>query len=215
MEVNHGDLLRKIDGINNDFTKSKIAFSKYWTESRYKDSTGKSNREYQITKRGCEFLAHKTTGTKGNLFTDRYMDAFEKMKEVIEKPTSAMDILELQFEALKEVKADVDSVNRDLQEFKQDLPLLAVEMERITRAVKKVGTDVLGGHGSNAYNDKSLRGRVYSDIHREVKRQFGVDTYKAIKRNQCDLAISIISKYQVPLSLAEDIRNSNAQECFA
>ena len=111
MEVEHKHLLRKIDRINEDFTKSKIGFSKYWVESSYKDSTG--------------------------------------------------------------------------------------------------------GHGSNAYNDKSLRGRVYSDIHREVKRQFGVDTYKAIKRNQCDLAISIISKYQVPLSLAEDIRNSNAQECFA
>lgn len=29
MEVSHADLLRKIDGINEDFRKSKIAFSKY------------------------------------------------------------------------------------------------------------------------------------------------------------------------------------------
>ncbi|MDR3593382.1 Rha family transcriptional regulator [Clostridium sp.] len=32
--------------------------------------------DYEMTKRGCEFLAHKTTGTKGNLFKDRYMDKF-------------------------------------------------------------------------------------------------------------------------------------------
>lgn len=83
MEVGHPELLRKIKKINEDFTQSKIAFSKYWTESSYKDASGKSNREFLITKRGCEFLAHKTTGTKGNLFTDRYMDRFEQMKEAI------------------------------------------------------------------------------------------------------------------------------------
>ncbi|MGG7213496.1 Rha family transcriptional regulator [Clostridium nigeriense] len=83
MEVAHGDLLKKVDKINEDLKKEKIPCSKYWVESSYKQSNGKSNREFLITKRGCEFLAHKTTGTKGNLFTDRYMDRFEQMKEVI------------------------------------------------------------------------------------------------------------------------------------
>ncbi|WP_195618288.1 Rha family transcriptional regulator [Clostridium paraputrificum] len=84
MEIKeHGKLLRKIDGINQDLTKAKIGFSKYWEESTYVDASGKVNREFLITKRGCEFLAHKTTGAKGNLFTDRYMDRFEQMKEVI------------------------------------------------------------------------------------------------------------------------------------
>lgn len=85
MEVSHPDLLRKIDGINEDFRKSKIAFSKYWEESSYRVvGQARNYRRFLITKRGCEFLAHKTTGTKGNLFTDRYMDRFEQMKEYIE-----------------------------------------------------------------------------------------------------------------------------------
>ncbi len=84
MEIKeHGKLLRKIDGINQDLAKAKIGFSKYWEESTYVDASGKVNREFLVTKRGCEFLAHKTTGAKGNLFTDRYMDRFEQMKEVI------------------------------------------------------------------------------------------------------------------------------------
>lgn len=83
MEVAHGDLLKKVDKINEDLKKEKIPCSKYWVESTYKQSNGKSNREFLITKRGCEFLAHKTTGTKGNLFTDRYMDRFEQMKDYI------------------------------------------------------------------------------------------------------------------------------------
>ena len=83
MESRHDSLLRKIDKINEDLADHKIVASKYWEESTYVDASGKSNREFLITKRGCEFLAHKTTGTKGNLFTDRYMDRFEQMKEVI------------------------------------------------------------------------------------------------------------------------------------
>ena len=84
MEIDHSKLLRKIDGINKDLTQAKIGFSKYWIESSYVDGSGKSNREFQITKKGCEFLAHKTTGTKGNLFTDKYMDRFEQMESAIQ-----------------------------------------------------------------------------------------------------------------------------------
>lgn len=85
MEMEHKNLLKKIDEINKDFESSKVSFQKYWVESTYKvEGNNKSYKEYQITKRGCEFLAHKTTGTKGNLFTDKYMDRFEQMKTVIE-----------------------------------------------------------------------------------------------------------------------------------
>lgn len=85
IEMGHPELLRKIEGINKDFRERKIAFSKYWVESTYKvEGNNKSYKEFLITKRGCEFLAHKTTGTKGNLFTDRYMDRFEQMKGYIE-----------------------------------------------------------------------------------------------------------------------------------
>lgn len=83
MEVRHDSLLRKIDGINKDLADHKIVVSKYWIENTSPDNSGKQNKEFLITKRGCEFLAHKTTGTKGNLFTDKYMDRFEEMKEYI------------------------------------------------------------------------------------------------------------------------------------
>lgn len=84
MEVEHKLLLRKIDNINEDFSENKIVPTKYWNESSYLDKQNKPRRNFLITKRGCEFLAHKTTGAKGNLFTDRYMDRFEEMKNCIQ-----------------------------------------------------------------------------------------------------------------------------------
>lgn len=68
------------------------------------------------------------------------------------------------------------------------------------------------GEQANAYNNKSLRATLYSDMHRQLKREFGVSTYKAIKRNQTDLAVQIIETYKPPLVIAERIESENAQE---
>lgn len=127
------------------------------------------------------------------------------------KPLTAVEQLQLQTQAILEVHEEVKAVNDDLQQFKLDMPILGIEIDRITSAVHKRGVNALGGKESNAYSDRSLRGKVYSDIYRELKRQFGVTTYKAIKRNQCDLAISVIDEYELPFVLAEQIEDYNAQ----
>lgn len=105
----------------------------------------------------------------------------------------------------------VDDVEKRIDTFETELPLLAVDCDRITNAVKARGTHFLGGHQSNAYHDKSLRQRTYSDIHREVKRQFGVSTYKAIKRSQCEKAVAFIGSYEIPFVLQDEIKDCNAQ----
>lgn len=111
-----------------------------------------------------------------------------------------------------ELKAEIDSVKADLEQFKNDMPILGVEESKITNAVKKKGVECLGGKESNAYNNRSLRGRLYSDLHRQLRREFGVSTYKAIKRNQADTAVSIIQCYVPPLVLSDTIKTLNAQQ---
>ena len=94
------------------------------------------------------------------------------------------------------------------------MPLLALETEKIVNAVKRIGVHCLGGKESESYQDKSLRGQVYSDIYTQLKREFGVNTYKAIKRNQCETAVEIILSYKLPLALANEIEGTNAQMQF-
>ena len=81
----------------------------------------------------------------------------------------------------------------------------------ITKVDYDVDVLVIGGKESPAYQDRSLRGKVYSDIYAELKRQFGITTYKAIKRNQCETAISVIDNYHMPYFLAEQVYFRNAQ----
>lgn len=111
-----------------------------------------------------------------------------------------------------ELHEEVKTIKKDLEDFKNDMPILGIEETKISNAVKKKGVECLGGKESNAYNDKSLRGRLYSDLHRQLRREFGVSTYKAIKRNQADTAVSIIQCYVPPLVLSETIDTVNAQQ---
>lgn len=151
-----------------------------------------------------------------SLNTDKAWEVYDKLvdsyfKKTTQRTLTAVEQLQLQSQAILEVNDKIDEVKQELEDFKQDMPLMNIECDRITTAVRKVGTRALGGKDSNAYHDKSLSGKVYTDIYRELKRQFQVTSYKSIKRRQCDTAISIIERYELPVVLKEQIQNTNAQ----
>ena len=111
-----------------------------------------------------------------------------------------------------ELKEEINSVRKDLEALKMDFPVLPIEADRITIAAKKRGVDVMGGKSSPAYNDRGTRQRVYNSIYANLKFNFGVRSYKSIKRCQVDKAIEIINQYQPPFFLKEQINGLNAQQ---
>ena len=188
MEVTHANLLQKIDNINNDFREMKIQFSKYWIESTYKvDGQNRGYKEYLITKRGCEFLAHKTTGTKGNLFTDKYMDRFEQMKEYITKEQYTVSRPKEELECL--------DVIADILHFNDNSKLLGVRsicdkygMETSylpaytpSKGVLKSATELLKEHKSELSVIKFNKKLVELGILKECTRQSTKDKTKVKK----------------------------------
>lgn len=108
-----------------------------------------------------------------------------------------------------ELKEEIDSVKADLEVMKMDLPILPVEADRITQAARRKGVSVLGGKMSKAYRNRSMRQKVYNGLYWNLKYNFSVTSYKAIKRSQCDKAIEIINKWEPPLFLSDEIRELN------
>ena len=131
-----------------------------------------------------------------------------------QKPMTTAEQIQLLAQGNIELKEMIDAVNDDLQEFKRDMPLLALECQKITKAKNQKVVPILGGKNAPAYKDNSLRQLVYSDIDAQLRREFGVNTYKAIKRNQCDMAIKIINEYELPMYLKDRIDDANAQSSF-
>lgn len=207
----HKNLMRDIRSYVVEMNELKIEPVEFFRENTYKDSKGEERPCYSVTKKGCEFIAHKLTGIKGTEFTAKYINRFHKMEDELQQPKSPMQLLELEFAAIKEVDSKVEAVNADLQNFKRNLPLLPAEAEHVVNRVNKRVVAALGGKNSNAYNDTSLRSKVYSDIHRELKRQFGVTKYKYIKSCRCEAALEIIDEYELPIVLQDMIVDANAQ----
>ena len=85
----HAHLLRDIDKWNEYFTESNVGFSEFWQESSYRDTTGRTLKCYLITKKGCEFIAHKMTGKKGALFTATYINRFHEMEQALKERQTA------------------------------------------------------------------------------------------------------------------------------
>ena len=169
--------------------------------------------EYIIKLDTAKEMAMLERNEKGKQVRRYFIEIEKKWKNQIADPRRLSVSEQIQLLALGngELEQRIDNVEKSLQDFKDDMPLLAVECEKITNAVKRKGVNCLGGKDSNAYHDNSLRGKVYRDIHNEVKRQFGVDTYKALKRSRCDTAVMIIEEYKLPLALEEAVQNCNAQ----
>lgn len=216
-KVVYGTELHGVLGVKsrfNDWVRNRLNDCEATENEDYEAVTknlvsGGQAKEYIIKLDTAKEMAMLERNEKGKQVR-RYFIAVEKKYK--ESPKSHLQLLELELAALKEVDGKVDAVNKDLQEFKKDLPILGVEEGQITNAVKRKGVNCLGGKNSNAYKDRPLRTKLYCDIHRELKRQFGVTTYKAIKRSQCETAIKIIEEYEPPLYLKEQISYLNAQE---
>ena len=147
---------------------------------------------------------------KGKAARQYFINCEKKLKEV--KKLSPMELMELQFKALKEQEEKIAQVENKVYKLEDDMPLFQIDCKEIQALVRKKGIEALGGYRSIAYNDNSLRGKVYSDIQQQIRREFGVLRYEAIKRSQLEMAKEIIINYKVPLVLENEIKLLNEQE---
>ena len=81
----HSKLLRDIRKYSEQLAEAKIGLGDFFEESSYLDANNQSRSCFMVTKKGCEFIAHKLTGQKGTEFTARYINRFHEMEQQQEK----------------------------------------------------------------------------------------------------------------------------------
>lgn len=172
---------------------------------------GRPTVEYIVKLDTAKEMAMLERNDKGKQVRKYFIAVEKKYNNRMKVPMTIPEQIQLLAMGNVELNQKVDDLDRKIDRLELDLPILGIEIDRITSAAKKKGVERLGGKNSEAYQDKSLRGKVYNDIYRELKRQFGVSTYKAIKRSQCDTAVSIIGEYQLPYVLLEQVQLKNSQ----
>ena len=77
----HNELLKDIRRYISQLGEGKIPHTDFFTESTYLTEQNKEMPCFMVTKKGCEFIAHKLTGQKGTEFTARYINRFHEMED--------------------------------------------------------------------------------------------------------------------------------------
>ena len=171
---------------------------------------GGRTKDYVIKLDTAKEMAMLERNEKGKQVR-RYFIQIEKKYKKNQKDMTTSEKIHLLAQGNVELEQKIDGVRQELEDFKKTLPLLPADADRINADVNKRVVCALGGKESNAYHNNSLRGKVFSDIWYELKRQFGVTRYKDIRREQFADAVAVVDDYELPMALQEQIKNCNAQ----
>ncbi|WP_343348594.1 ORF6C domain-containing protein [Terrisporobacter petrolearius] len=210
METKHSKVIRMIEGdedrvgIIPTLRKAQMGVSKYFIESTYKvEGNNKTYKCYECTKLGCDMLANKMTGEKGILFTAKYVERFNEM---VENPF---------LNASKELQA-IFMIDRKQQVIESRVGAIEEKMtvdyelaENLRTAVNTRAVHLLEGKYSEAY--KKLSKKLFSELYRDIKGAFKVNSYKNISLKNYDKALSYIEKWKPSLMLQYAIQGANGQ----
>lgn len=124
------------------------------------------------------------------------------------KPMSTQEQIKLLAQGNVELEKKIDSVNERVESLEKDMPLYGCEIDEVQGHINRKGVSILGGKDSKAYQNPSVRGSVYSDMYRQLKREFGaVASYKSIKRKYIPDVHEFIDCYEPPMVLMEQIND--------
>ena len=153
----HNKLLRDIREYCEQISLSNIGQSDFFVESSRITERGKEYPTYLVTKKGCEFIAHKLRGVKGTAFTARYINRFHEMEDYITeenviKPTITLgeitEAAEFLTDIYREAGADIRYIatmaGNMYKEIGMNIPLPPIEMKENaiydqTEIAKKLG----------------------------------------------------------------------------
>ena len=125
----HSKLMRDIRGYIENLNESKIGLVDFFNESTYVDKKGETRPCYQVTKKGCEFIAHKLTGVKGTEFTAKYINRFHEMEDAVKsKVPSGAELIALAVVEAQKLLAAKEQEVKELQGTVQQMDSVIADM---------------------------------------------------------------------------------------
>ncbi|CUO99893.1 Uncharacterized phage-encoded protein [[Eubacterium] contortum] len=211
----HKELLRDIRRYVHQMNQSNLALVDFFTESTYKDGKGETRPCYNITKKGCEFIAHKLTGIKGTEFTAKYINRFHDMEDAIKSGYNLSELSpELQAIFFHDKKIQI--VEQRVDKLENTMNIDYAQQKQLKDFVSEVVVNALGGRAARAYTHKDengvkIRPRVYSRLWHDFYDYFNINAYANLPRVRFDEALEYINRWQPPTNMQLEIGKINRE----
>lgn len=128
------------------------------------------------------------------------------------KPMSPMELLQLQYEVLKEHDKRFEEVDEKIEVLSNSMTIDYGQQEVIHRIAKERIVIVLGGKDTPAYRELSKK--VFSNLWKRYKQVFHVASYKDTAKKDFEEAINYIKKWEPSKELGYMITGANSQIQF-
>lgn len=177
IDKNHAHLMRDIRGYVEVIEDNpKLDSRNFFEESTYINSQNKVQPCYLLTKKGCDMVANKMTGSKGVLFTAMYVDAFHKMDEHIKQqaqistPTSQLEAIKMFVQIQEEQQAFNQRIENEVTGIRNIVGIETKNWRNDTNKILSAIAQHLGG----------------GDMHKKIK----AEAYTALEeKGRCNLKV--------------------------
>ena len=183
----HSELLKDIRRYSEQLAEVNIPLGDFFTDSTYKDANNQTRPCYEVTKKGCEFIANKLTGIKGTEFTAKYINRFHDMESKLNTPLSLEQIMRIQLSMVDDVAERVDKLENNMT-------IDYGQQKVLERLVSASVIKALGGKDTNAY--RAIGKKVFKECNRDIQDHFDVNSRSNVPKLKFDDACAYIKRWE-------------------
>ena len=181
-----------------------------------RDSMGREQTPLLINESGFYSLILRSDMPKAKKFkrwvTSEVLPQIRKTGAYQNKPMSPMELLQLQYDVLKEHDKRFEEVDEKIEVLSNSMTIDYGQQEVIHRIAKERVVVVLGGKDTPAYREISKK--VFSNLWKRYKQVFHVASYKDTAKKDYEEAIKYIEKWEPSKELGYMITGANSQIQF-
>lgn len=207
---NHRDVMRSIKNL----TAQNCAVGKMFVESTYVNQQGHEQPMYYMNRDGFTLLAMGFTGRDAMKFKLEYIEAFNRMDELIRNennlPQTPEEQLQLTMVVTNRLVKRVGKVEARVDHIEKTSELSEVQRYQLLQARKKRVIEAVGGVDSNYYKDTKAR-KVFSAFGRDFKKEFSIPRYDSLQKQYFEKAMEFTRNWYPDFVLQREIQNANAQ----
>lgn len=210
----NGRDLHKFLGIGRDFSnwfKEMVNYGfeqgKDFTPYSAKSDGGRPRREYAMSIDMAKEISMIQRNKRGKQARQYFIAVEKKAKASMSLPEQIKTIAL----GYSDLESDVEDIKVSLSDVTNRMGLPGNMKRNFSKARNRKVIELMGGFKSNAYLDKGVRQRVYSQMFASFKEQFEVDSYADCPMKYFDDAIEFVNNWFAPYELQQKIQQLNSQ----